>query len=175
MCAMTTLDYIINAVLVLLVLRQIHGHKLDLRSLVLPLALVALAAHNYLHTIPTAGNDLVLIAILALSGTALGTLAALFTRISADAEGVPFARAGWVAAALWIGGIGARMGFAFAADHGAGHAIAQFSAANHITGSAAWTAALVLMALCEVTARVVALQVRAWQTTRTVRRLAAVA
>jgi hypothetical protein len=45
------------------------------------------------------------------------------------------------------------MTFVLASEHGAGHAIAQFSIDNHITGSAAWTAALVLMAFGEVIAR----------------------
>jgi hypothetical protein len=51
---------------------------------------------------------------------------------------------------MWIAGVGARMVFYFAATHGAGPAIAAFSIAHHITGSAAWTAALVMMALADV-------------------------
>jgi hypothetical protein len=47
------------------------------------------------------------------------------------------------------------MVFYFAATHGAGPAIAAFSIAHHITGSAAWTAALVMMALADVLTRLV--------------------
>ena len=55
---MNTTGYIINSVLVLLVVRQIRERppRLDRRSLVLPLVLVAVAAANFLHTIPTAGE-----------------------------------------------------------------------------------------------------------------------
>ena len=42
----------------------------------------------------------------------------------------------------------------------AGPAVAAFSIAHHITGSAAWTAALVMMALADVTARLVTVYLR---------------
>jgi hypothetical protein len=53
------------------------------------------------------------------------------------------------------------MAFAYAAAHGAGPGIARFSVAHHITGSEAWTAALVLMAICEVTTRLAVVHLRA--------------
>ena len=57
----------------------------------------------------------------------LGGLCALFTRLRRGADGTPLSRAGWVAAILWVVGIGARMGFAWAASHGAAPAIERFS------------------------------------------------
>jgi hypothetical protein len=153
--------YIINAILVLLVLRQIRAARLDLRSLVLPVLLVAGAAAYYLHSVPTAGNDIVLDITLAAVGAALGILCALATSLWRGRDGYAMARAGGIAAVLWIAGIGCRMGFAFASSHGAGPAIARFSAAHSITSGDAWVAALVMMALAEVTARLVALRVRA--------------
>jgi hypothetical protein len=51
---------------------------------------------------------------------------------------------------MWIAGVGARIVSYFAAAHGAGPAIAAFSIADHVTGPAAWTAALVMMALADV-------------------------
>jgi len=65
-----------------------------------------------------------------------------------------------LAAGMWIAGVGARMVFYFAATHGAGPAIAAFSIAHHITGSAAWTAALVMMALADVLTRLVVVYLR---------------
>jgi hypothetical protein len=56
---------------------------------------------------------------------------------------------------MWIAGVSARMVFYFAATHGAGPAIARFSIAHHITVSAAWTPALVMMALADVLTRLV--------------------
>ena len=61
---------------------------------------------------------------------------------------------------MWIAGVGARMVFYFAATHGAGPAIAAFSIAHHITGSAAWTAALVMMALADVLTRLAVVYLR---------------
>jgi hypothetical protein len=154
-------DYIINAILVLLVLRQIRENRLDLVSLVLPVVLVAGAAAYYLRSIPTQGNDLALDLTLGAIGAALGIGCALATRMRRGGDGVALARAGWLAAVLWIVGIGCRMGFAFASDHGAGPSIARFSVAHSITSSQAWVAALVLMALAEVIARLVTMRVRA--------------
>jgi hypothetical protein len=153
--------YIINAILVLLVLRQIRERRLDLQSLVLPVVLVAAAAAYYLRAVPAAGNDIVLDLTLAAAGVALGALCAAATRLRRDTDGRALARAGWLAAALWVVGIGARMAFAFSSDHGAGPAIARFSVAHQISGADAWVAALIIMALAEVAARLAVLRLRA--------------
>jgi hypothetical protein len=65
-----------------------------------------------------------------------------------------------LAAGMWVGGVGARLAFALAASNGAGPAIARFSVAHHITGSAAWVAALVMMALADVLTRLVVICLR---------------
>ena len=158
---MTTNGYIVNALLVLLVVRQLRERRLDLRSLVLPVALVGWAAAMFLHTIPTAGDDLVLMLVLAAAGAAMGAAAGLTTHLRVGDDGVALGRAGFVAAGLWIAGVGARMAFAYAAGHGLGPAIRSFSLAHGITGSQAWVAALVLMALADVATRLGVLQVRA--------------
>jgi hypothetical protein len=158
---MSATDYVINAILVLLVLRQIRERRLDLVSLVLPVVLVGAAAAYYLRSVPTAGNDMALDLTLAAAGAILGVACALTTRMRRGADGVALARAGMVAAILWVVGIGSRMGFALYSSHGGAPAIARFSVAHHITSSAAWVAALVMMALAEVVARTLTLRVRA--------------
>jgi hypothetical protein len=167
---MSTSDYLLNAVLVLLVVRQIRGSKLDLMNLVLPLAITAVVAFEYLRSIPTQGNDLVLILGLTGVGTALGAGAALSTRLSLGKDGVPFAKAGVVAATLWVLGIGFRMAFSYASDHGMGASIGRFSVEHSITGSQAWVAALVLMALGEVVTRMAVLRLRGHRLTSGARR-----
>ena len=162
---MTTTDYILNAVLVLLIFRQMKERRLDLRSALIPLAIVAIVGKNYIHTIPTAGNDLVLIGGLAAIGMTLGIASAFVTHVRDGGEQGALSRAGWLAAGLWVLGMGARMGFAFATSHGFGPAVAHFSAVNGITGHAAWTDALVLMALTEVVSRVLTLQARGYRVT----------
>jgi hypothetical protein len=155
---MTTSDYIVNAVFVLVVLRQARERQLDLRSFVVPLVIVAVVAHAYVHTIPTAGNDLVLVGVLAAVGLTLGLLSGFATHVRA-VDGVALARVGWIAGALLVTGICGRMAFAFALGHGAEPAVRAFSI-THDIGAAAWPVALVSMALCEVTTRILVVHVR---------------
>jgi hypothetical protein len=155
---MTTGDYLINALFVFLVLRQARERELTVRTFVVPLAVVFFVARQYVHTIPTAGNDLDLIGVLAVLGLSLGVASGLATQVRAGGDAA-LARVGWLAGALLIAGISARMIFAFAIGHGAEPAVRAFSIAHHI-GAAAWPVALVSMALCEVTARLVIVQLR---------------
>src|ERR1700679_3682592 len=78
---MNATDYVINAVLVLLVLRQIRETRLTWQILLLPVLIVVGAACYYLRSVPTAGNDLLLDVTLAAAGAVLGGLCALFTHL----------------------------------------------------------------------------------------------
>jgi len=155
---MTPSDYLINAVFVVVVLRQARERRLDLRALVIPLVIVFFVAQRYVHSLPTAGNDLALVGLLTAVGLTLGLLCGFATHVRVR-DGVALARVGRLAACLLIAGICTRMVFAFAVGHGAEPAIRDFSIAHHI-GAAAWPIALVSMALCEVTARLVTVQLR---------------
>jgi hypothetical protein len=159
--------YLINALLILLVVRQIREHQLDLRALAVPVLAVAAAAVMFLHAVPAGGSDITLDLLCASAGAAMGAIGGLATRLRPGPDGRPLGRAGVLAASMWIAGVGARMVFYFAATHGAGPAIAAFSIAHHITGSAAWTAALVMMALADVTARLVTVYLRGRRLTAT--------
>ncbi|MCX4747199.1 hypothetical protein OG455_17015 [Kitasatospora sp. NBC_01287] len=164
---MNTTEYCVQLVLVLLVVRQIRGGRLDLAGLVLPIVLVAGTAAYYLRSIPTAGGDLGLELALAGLGTALGIAAGATTRVWATHDEGVHAKAGLAAAALWVGGIGARIVFVLATEHTHfATTVADFSRDQDITGSQAWVAAFVLMALCEAVARLVTIRLRA----RTARR-----
>jgi hypothetical protein len=159
--------YLINASLIFLVIRQIREHPLDARSLATPVLAVGAAAVLFLHSVPAGGSDLVLEAACVVAGAAMGAFGGLATKLRLDADGRPLGRAGVLAASMWVGGVGARLAFAVAASNGAGPAIARFSVAHHITGSAAWVAALVMMALADVLTRLAVIYLRG-------RRLAAV-
>lgn len=152
--------YVINAILILMVVRQIREHPLDLRSLVVPVLAVACAAVLFLHSVPAGGNDTALELACVLAGAAMGAIGGLATRLRLGADGRPLGRAGWLAASMWVGGVGARLAFAVAASNGGGPAIARFSIAHHITGSAAWVAALIMMALADVLTRLVVIYLR---------------
>jgi hypothetical protein len=156
---MTTSEYLLNAAFVLLVLRQARERELDRRSVIVPLLLMFFVGAQYLHTVPTAGNDLVLIVALATVGLLLGLAGGFATEVRAGEGGVAFARVGWIAGGLLVLGIGARMGFAFAIGHGFEPVVRSFSFAHQI-GAAAWPVALVLMALIEVGSRIAVVQLR---------------
>jgi hypothetical protein len=163
---MTITDYLINAVFVFFVLRQVRERRVDLRSLLVPLIVVFFVARNYVHSIPTAGNDLVLVGALVCVGLAFGLAGGFATHIRRSGAGEIFARVGWLAGALLIAGISARMIFVFAITNGAGPAIRGFSIAHHIDAPA-WPVALVAMALVEVAARQATVHLRALRLRRT--------
>lgn len=157
---MTLSDYLINAFFVLIVLRQASEREVGLRSLVVPLVIVFLVARQYVHSIPTSGNDVDLVAALAAVGLMLGTVGGFATRLRLNENMHPVARVRWVAGSLLMAGISARMVFAFVVSHGAEPVVRSFSIAHQI-GAAAWPVALVSMALLEVSARLVTVQLRA--------------
>ncbi len=165
---MTTTDWILDIVLILVVLRQVREARVDLRFVLLPLGIVSWSAHKYLHSVPTAGNDLVLIALFALVGTALGITGGLATRVRHDGTH-PLAQAGAAAVVLWLLGMGGRLVFQVWASHGGGATLARFSAAHDITTDQAWVTALLLMAFAEVATRIGTIVIRAAAESRTAR------
>ncbi len=114
----------------------------------------------FLHSVPGGGSDITLDLLGVSAGAVMGAIGGRVTRLRLGANGRPLGRAGTLAAGMWIAGVGARMLFYFAATHGAGPAIAAFSIAHDITGPAAWTAALVMMALADVLTRLAVVWIR---------------
>jgi len=146
-------NYGLDVALILMVVLQLRGRTLSIHQLLLPVAIVAYLAVNYLKTFPTGGNDVVMIGAGAALGAVLGVACGLTTQVVARADGVPVAKATWLAAGLWLFGMCGRLFFQVWVEHGGGAAVGSFSAANDITGSAAWADCLVLMALAEVLGR----------------------
>jgi hypothetical protein len=157
---MTTTDYVISASLILLVIPQIRGVRQTLHHTLLPLVAVAAATAYYLKSFPTQGHDLGLDIAGGVAGAVLGVACGAATRLSRASDGIAFARAGALAALLWIVGMASRAGFEYWATHGGSGSLARFSQDNLITGSAAWTAALLLMALAQVLGRLAVIRVR---------------
>ena len=149
---MTTTEYALNFALVGLVILQIRGIKVTKAALLFPVVMTVWIATSLLKTLPTAGNDLVLELGGALAGGCLGVLAALTTSITLTGA-TAVARAGALAAVLWVAGIGARVGFSLWVGHGGAGAVRDFSIAHHITGGPAWGTAFILMAITEVVSR----------------------
>ena len=160
MMPMTTTDYLIDSLLVLLVVFQIKERALTTSSLVRPLVLVGAAVAEYLTGIPTGGNDLVLIAAIALVGATLGVASGLAAIMRVREDGAVTARAGWASAGLWVAGMGSRFIFVYWITHSGVDAIGRFSAAHSITGAEAWTVALLAMAVAEVLGRTLVMATR---------------
>ncbi|MFF7762595.1 hypothetical protein [Streptomyces griseorubiginosus] len=150
---MTISDWLIDVALLLVVFRQLREERLTPRTVLLPLALITWAGTTYLHHIPSAGNDALLIALFAATGVAFGLAGGLITRVR-FADGHIRVKATWGAAALWVVSMGFRLGFAVWTSHASGAAhVARFSADHDITSGQAWVAALILMAFGEVIVR----------------------
>ena len=113
----------------------------------------------YLRPISPAGNNLTLIAVLVGAGLALGTLSGMTTSVWRQGDGV-LARAGVLAAFLWVLGMGASFAFALWVTHTGAEAVGRFSFRYDITGGNIWQFALVLMAYSEVLSRIGVLQFR---------------
>jgi hypothetical protein len=149
---MTTTEYLLNFALVSLVALQIRGITVTKAALAFPIVMTLWVAMSLLKSIPAGGNDLVLEVAGAVAGAGLGALAGLATAVTRTGA-TALAKAGAVAAFLWVAGIGARVAFALWVGHGGAATIRDFSAAQHITGGPAWGAAFILMAVTEVLAR----------------------
>lgn len=156
---MTFGDWLLDIALIGIVVLQLRGMPLTARTLLLPVVLVVWAATNYLHGVPTAGDDLLLVVPAALVGLGLGVGVGILTRVYRNADGVVFARATVWAAALWVLGMGVRLVFQIYVTHGGGESVGRFSIAHHLDAQA-WVTALVLMAFGQVLARTVVVWLR---------------
>jgi hypothetical protein len=161
---MNTSTYIIDSALVLLVLLQIRERPLTSRQLIRPLVILGIAVANYLHGIPTAGNDLVLAGVLATVGGLIGVASGVTVIMHRRADGTTTFRSGWLSGFFWVLGMGSRFGFAYWSSHGGVSSISSFSATHHITSAEAWTVALLAMAIFEVVGRTLVMALR-WKGT----------
>ncbi len=152
---MDLLDYILDAVLVATVFFQVRGRRLTPRNLALPVVIVAYFLFAYLKGVPTAGNDVELVAGGVALGLVFGVGAGVFTRVYRR-DGSVFAKAGPLAATFWTVGVVLRTAFSIWATDGgksADRTIAAWMRSLDVTSSAAIVACLLLMVLVEVGSR----------------------
>ena len=141
--AMTTTDYLINAVFILIVFRQSRERELDRRSVDHPAGARRLRRPDVRPLDPDRRQRPRPDRRARHVGLALGVASGFATTSARARTGSPSHASGGSPGALLIAGIGSRMVFAFALSHGAHHAVASFSVAHQIT-AAAWPVALVL-------------------------------
>lgn len=153
---MTAFDYVLPALLILSVVRQLRGKRLTLAQLSWPLGLVLWAAAKYVRGFPPTSGDVLLVGGCAAVGTLLGAIAARFTDIARAQDGTVVARATPATVVLWSAGAVGRLLFGLYAEHGGGPAVARFSA-EHGLAVNAWATALTIMSLAEVLGRTLVL------------------
>jgi hypothetical protein len=150
---MTFSDYLLDIALIAVVFRQVRESRFSPKMMLLPLVICGIVASQYLHGIPTAGNDLVLVVGFVAVGLAFGAISGMTTRVRLGEDGQPLVKAGWIAAGTWVLSMGFRFGFSLWVSHGGAPDLVRFSAHHGITSGDAWTAALILMAISEVVVR----------------------
>ena len=155
---MSTIDYILAGAAMALVLWNMRAHRLTDRRLRRPLIIAGVVCMAFLHGVPTAGADGLLVALGIVTGAACGLIGALATRLDVE-SGEVIAAATPVAYAVTVLAFGGRLAFAVAATNGLGPAIGRFSQSVGIHSQQAWVAALVLMAVADLAVRALVL----WQ------------
>jgi hypothetical protein len=156
-------NYLISlGILALMLSTGLGTHEFTTARMVRPVVIVIAVAAFYLHSFPTAGNDVPLVLIFAAAGLVLGVCSGLLVRVHRDAStGKILTTAGFGFAALWIAVTAGRMLFIYGANHWFTAGIVSFSRHHLITGADAWTAAFVLLALCMVAGRLAVVAVAA--------------
>ncbi|AGL20088.1 hypothetical protein [Actinoplanes sp. N902-109] len=148
-------NYLISIGILALTLTTALGtHEFSGKRLLRPLLIVAGVAALYLHSFPTAGNDVPLVLSFVGLGLILGIGSGLLVRVHRDTStGKILTTAGAGFAALWTAVTAGRVLFIYGANHWFAEGIATFSRDHLITGADAWTAAFVLLALTMVVSR----------------------
>jgi hypothetical protein len=135
---MTPADYAIDWALILVVLIQLRKRRLTVTSLIRPFVIAGIAVLIYLRGIPTAGNDLRLLALAAAAGLLIGAVSGQTVLMRTIPGGGVLARSGWASAIFWILGMGSRFAFLIWISHGGAAPVARFSAEHAITSKQAW-------------------------------------
>ncbi|WP_137802046.1 hypothetical protein [Kocuria sp. 2SI] len=161
---MSATDWIIDLVLIGLVLIQLFERRLSLIQVLLPVAIVVWAGTNYITTIPTDGNNLLLLVITVLIGAAIGAGVGAFTRVRVR-DRVVVVKATALAAALWVIGMGSRLVFQIWATNSGGQSLGTFTVQNNLSTDV-WAPALLFMAAATIIVRTVILLARVTATGR---------
>jgi hypothetical protein len=118
MSTSTTSIWIINLVVLAAVLEADLGHRKITRfRLIRPLAIAAVIAAFWISGVASSGTGLWVEAAGIGAGIVLGIAAAALMRVYAGNDGRPYSYAAIPYALLWVGVVGARLWFDYAANH----------------------------------------------------------
>jgi hypothetical protein len=146
-----TTEILIAGGIIISMALQFGDHRVSVRRLLGPLAIITGFAIFYLRSIPTSGGDGVFSLFGVVSGIALGLLAAAFMGVRRDDEGHVILSAGVAYVALWVVVFGARLGFALIATNSPQTLRGLFIwAYQHGITEAGWIAMFMLSAIAMV-------------------------
>src|SRR3954468_25023433 len=117
---MSTTDYIVDILLIVVIFRQLRPSEVSVRTAILPIAIMVWAGLHYLHSFRVGGNDVLLMVLLTASGIVLGTLSGVATQVWEGTGGQVLARVGAAAVVFWVLGMGFRFAFAVYANSARG-------------------------------------------------------
>jgi hypothetical protein len=141
---------------------DLGGHRKITRfRLIRPVLVAGAIIPLYLTAVTTHGSGLILEVTLAAAGIVVGMVATAFMTVYASPQtGRPVSRATAAYAAVWIVVIGARAAFTYGSSHWFSSQLDSWMMRNSLTG-AAFTDALIFMAVTMVLTRTIALAIRA--------------
>jgi hypothetical protein len=152
---------ILVAVGVLLSVQQLRYRRFGLRTLALPIGFAVVLWYAYVRGAPTIGNDVDLYLICGAIGAALGVVGGVLSSMRRDkATGAWLVKGGAVYAGLLVALIAGRIGFAYYAENSGAAQVRQFSIDHAISGQAPIVAALILMVVTTILARLAVVLVR---------------